>query len=937
MTEVHDEPVGATTIPPVEPQADHSTTWNWAGARWWRTDFHAHSMASFDYGEGPDAQRRKARSYTDWLLDFMRAEIDCVVIADHNTGQGIDLARAALEELQANKPTGFRPLVLIPGVEITTNGGTHITAILPEGTTAQDVQLLLGAVGYEGALGDSQTVTRESLPKVLSAIEPRGGFAVAAHADAAAGLFRQGVATIKQALGAPALIALELHEAHATNPAGILASDLPRARIAGSDSHHPTGAPGQAYPGSRYTWVKMTRPSTDGLRLALLDGPLSLIRSDAGTADPNQVPDLAIQALEISRSAYIGVQAPLRVEFNPWLNAVIGGRGTGKSTLVEFLRLALRRRSELPDAFRGEFAKYHIVQSGQEFGLLRADTTLRVEYVKEGTRFRVSWQPGRDSAIERWAGAAWEEVPGDVGARFPVRIYSQKQIFHLAGDAQALLKIVDQADPVDRRGWQETLEAAAGRFLSLRAQARELEAGLVREERLRGELDDVRRRIEVFERSDYADILREYRTRTTEAQALETWHSSWSVEASVLREMASVAIPAFPIDALDEDSASELLAAGNAATASLVEIKASLNSTADAIDAIGVRWQQALSSSEWSNRHAEARRRLGELRASLAAEGLESPREHAELLARQRQIEEDLLGLQRQRQEAIVLRDQANALLSDIEAQRSDLTRRRQAFLSDVLRDNTTVRVRVIPYGASDTIEAEFRAAIRREDQHFGRFVGRPGEDGLLKEIVPNVGRPERTEGALRALKATVRSLADGRADRSVFTDTRFVRHMEELPPEQIDRIDLWFPEDSLAVQYSPDGTGQNYVAIRQASPGQKTATLLAFLLSYGDEPMILDQPEDDLDNRLIYELIVTQVRRIKKARQLIIVTHNPNIVVVGDAELVIAMRSSNARGEVEQSGSLQDGSVRDLICHVMEGGQDAFAERYRRIGLRTR
>ena len=115
------------------------------------------------------------------------------------------------------------------------------------------------------------------------------------------------------------------------------------------------------------------------------------------------------------------------------------------------------------------------------------------------------------------------------------------------------------------------------------------------------------------------------------------------------------------------------------------------------------------------------------------------------------------------------------------------------------------------------------------------------------------------------------------------------------------------------------------------------SAALLAFLFSYGEEPIILDQPEDDLDNHLIYDLIVTQLRRIKQRRQVIVVTHNANIVVNGDAELVVALVARGGETHPECAGSLQERTVRDTICAVMEGGREAFEQRYRRIALEGR
>ena len=123
-------------------------------------------------------------------------------------------------------------------------------------------------------------------------------------------------------------------------------------------------------------------------------------------------------------------------------------------------------------------------------------------------------------------------------------------------------------------------------------------------------------------------------------------------------------------------------------------------------------------------------------------------------------------------------------------------------------------------------------------------------------------------------------------------------------------------------------------VPITQGSPGQKTAAILSFILSYGDGPLILDQPEDDLDNHLIYDLIVQQIRTGKRRRQVIVATHNPNIVVNGDAEMVIAMdhREGQCRLIEQGTGCLQERGVRDEICRVMEGGRHAFETRYKRI-----
>ena len=73
--------------------------------------------------------------------------------------------------------------------------------------------------------------------------------------------------------------------------------------------------------------------------------------------------------------------------------------------------------------------------------------------------------------------------------------------------------------------------------------------------------------------------------------------------------------------------------------------------------------------------------------------------------------------------------------------------------------------------------------------------------------------------------------------------------------PEFEDYVWCWFPDDDLRIEYSRGGDGHRWGPIEQGSQGQRSAALLAFLLAFGDEPLVFDQPEDDLDNHLIYEL----------------------------------------------------------------------------------
>lgn len=94
---------------------------------------------------------------------------------------------------------------------------------------------------------------------------------------------------------------------------------------------------------------------------------------------------------------------------------------------------------------------------------------------------------------------------------------------------------------------------------------------------------------------------------------------------------------------------------------------------------------------------------------------------------------------------------------------------------------------------------------------------------------------------------------------------------------------------------------------------------------------MILDQPEDDLDNRLVYELIVGRLKRAKETRQIIAVTHNANIPVNGDAEYIVSLNSESKELKVLYTGTVDRPKIKKEICDVMEGSEHAFKMRARR------
>jgi energy-coupling factor transporter ATP-binding protein EcfA2 len=873
----------------------------------------------------------------------MRAGIDCVAITDHNSGAWIDQLKSALSEINEESHADFRPIYLFPGVEISVNGGIHLLAILGQEKATSDIDSLLGAARFIGTKGSSDAVTIESFVDVVKTIISYGGIAIPAHVDEDNGLLTQQPGnTLCQALDCGDVFAMELVNGKFVKPQSYLARKVMWTEVLGSDAHHPSGKPGQKFPGSSFTWVKMGSPSIEGLQLALLDGSLSVLRSEETPGDPNSHAAMVLESIEIVSARYMGRSQPFTVKLNPWLNAIIGGRGTGKSTLIEFLRLALRRVDELPDELKPEFEKYGRVYSSREdSGLLTNESKITAIYRKDGKRFRIQWNPdGSLDPIQEESSETYTRAEGDIRQRFPVRMYSQKQIFHLAKTPLALLKIVDDAPEVKHFSWIELWNAEEGRFLSLRAKAREIEAGLSEESRLRGELDDVKRKLDIFEQAGHADVLKTFQRRRRQQQAVEAWEKSWDGTGDRLREVTADIVPELLEETtFDKNSAedAEMCEYSTKARNNLDAIRNTIAELALQADKVFADWTTVKDESSWKSAADAAVHAYKDLQERLSKEGAGDPTAYGEFVQRRQTIEQRLKNLEERKKQVRELNTQAEASLQQLIELRRKITEYRKTFLDDVLRDNQYVRIQVVPYGARETVEAEFRELLQREDGSFEKDIGTPGNEGLLGDLYGKDSSTGEIEQALAGLKKRVRMIAEGQTDQTEVIDQRFTKYLAKLQPEAMDRLDLWFPKDSLDVQYSTSGDQRSFRPIQEGSPGQKTAALLAFLLSYGEEPLILDQPEDDLDNHLIYDLIVTQLREVKRRRQIIVVTHNANIVVNGDAELVVALAVSGGRTQIESEGSLQEKTVRSTICRIMEGGRKAFEQRYRRIALEGR
>jgi ABC-type lipoprotein export system ATPase subunit len=170
-------------------------------------------------------------------------------------------------------------------------------------------------------------------------------------------------------------------------------------------------------------------------------------------------------------------------------------------------------------------------------------------------------------------------------------------------------------------------------------------------------------------------------------------------------------------------------------------------------------------------------------------------------------------------------------------------------------------------------------------------------------------------------------------------TQTAARKFVEHLNRERRLELDSFRVPDAVRIELNIGTDEQiDYRPLEHLSVGQRCTAILTIILLEGKGPLIIDQPEDDLDNRFIYDEIVQLLRRERGHRQILVATHNANIPVAGDAELITALTATRHETElcceVLASGFIDNSAVKEQVESILEGGRAAFELRRQKYGF---
>lgn len=900
------------------------------GAKWWKFDFHNHTPKSTDYGRNNPTEKNIITE--DWLLEYMQNKIDCIAVTDHNTGAWIDKLKITYHDMKENQVEGFRELYIFPGVEITVQNGIHILAIFDMDSSSEVITQLIGNCEYQGSLGDSNGVTTKSLETVIELIVKNDGIAIPAHVDEGAGIFNKlSGPTLKQTLknNKDNLLAIELVDKAFDLPEIYKQSKLSLAKVIGSDSHKKSEI------GKTYTWVKMSKPSLNALKLALHDGEDGVIRKDDTLVNPNLINNrYFIKSISVTNGYKSGNGSPLHTQFSPWLSSIIGGRGTGKSTIINFLRIALNRIDEMPAEVQEEFNNFYKVGTKNSPGMLRDNTEIIVELIKDGQLQKIKWE-NKFYTLQTWDNNTkdWNEatIISKINELFPIQIFNQKELYALTGDPSKLIELIDSQ--FDKQAWVENKNILIKKWLTDRATARELQSAISEEENLKAQLEATNNKINLYESSEYNETLDKFnKFNTTNKFFIDTEKSfsDWLIELEeIQKNNPSVEIP--------EESSTVIINESASFISKFDEVLKSVNSkileALSLLDPYKDNLLEQINDLPWYVEYEEAKNAYSEIVDKIEELGSES---YEILIQRRSSLNDKLDLIASQKQRLLLLKIELDETYNSIIEEEKHLREERRRIIDRWKEidnsENPFLIIELESMGDAQQANISFRKLLRKEGTEFSGYIYSYNEEsdsstGLISQVIDE---PESTRWEKRELHVND-FVSVSELDTKGF-DIRLARHIDwlkENTPEDIDRLLIWVPEDKLILKFKKQGREED---IQTGSAGERTAGMLGLLLALNDIPLIIDQPEDDLDTRLISDFVVPGFKKLKKKRQLLLVTHNPNIAVNANSDNIVHMNFQSGQIVVAGNDALQDRGIRSAVCNVMEGGIDALNKRYYRI-----
>lgn len=875
------------------------------GARFYRCALQVNPFA-YHGRHGKQTAFQNEADYNSAIIEACRTNnIEAIAITDHyRISDSLGLINAA-------RAGG---LFVFGGFEAASDDGVHFLCLYDPDKDSS-LERLIGQLGVRDHKALSPNGDKNCI-KLLECVREQGGISIAAHVAADNGL----LATLEgqprmNAWKSPDLYACALPGPIGDAPQNVRAilenkdaahkRERPVAIINASDVNSPEAL---AEPRSS-CFIKMSALSVEGLRQAFLD-PDSRIRLNS---DPRSEPHAEFIAMAWEGGFLDGT----RLHFNGNLNVLVGGRGTGKSTVIESLRYALAidpLGEEANKAHQGVLK--HVLKSGTKVSLLvRSHHPAKHDYTIERT---IPNPP----VVKDEIGDVLNLSPRDVVPG--VEVFGQHEISELTKSREKLTLLLErfvERDPnagAQKAKLRLELERSRGRIADVQRETKLIEERLG----LLPSLEETQKR---FQDAGLEERLKEKSLLVREEPILTTIKERLAPIATLRQELAG----SLPIDTAFL-SANALDGLPNSAM--LIEGATILDRVTTQLQTIAGQIEQTLSVAEADLSALRARWEERKQAAETTYQGLLRELQKSKIDG------EEFIRLRQQIEELRPLREKKETLTRDLSVYQGN----RRNLLDEWFNLQS----------------AEYRALEKAAKRVSRKLAGR------VRAMVTMGGNREPLEKLLREeIGGNLAALLDRLKSRDSLSLLDFAQRCREgkdslisnysLPPAAAERLAQATPDifmrleelelpatTKVELNTSSEGEPETWQTIEALSTGQKATAVLLLLLLESEAPLIVDQPEDDLDNRFITEGVVPTMKDEKRKRQFVFSTHNANIPVLGDAELIIGLSTGiqnegvQGRTNERHMGSIDIQPVREMVEEILEGGKAAFEMRRQKYGF---
>ena len=825
-------------------------------------------------------------TYNDEILRKCKENnISVVGLANHGNVDSSESLRGLLSD---------NGIVVFPGFEIMSAEKIHMVCLFPEDRTISQLNRYLGAMGLDISETGNETSTFTCL-QIAQKVKDEGGFWYAAHITSENGILKLGkLNTIWQNELLSAAQIPDSRENIDPNYKNIINNTDPQykrakppAYINACDIDKPTDLDKE----SATTLIKMTEPSFPSFLMAFKD-PESRIRLNSELKSGYQS---AIRRMTVSGGYLDGLQ----IEFSDNLVTIIGGRGTGKSTIINLIRYALdlpikdkNRRKEFEDMIDhnlGSAAKVELeVESNAQYG--RTYTIIR--------RYKAA------PVIQDSDGNVSSLKVTDI---FPkIEIYGQNEIMDSVNNPELVNGIVMRLLAID----PDITNRINLAYKALEDNAdliSEKESKLNEDESKSADLPMLKERLSYYQSAGIDDKLSIIKQITSEESILNSF-----------RESLPPKVFSFPFhkwESRGECVFPEIQTLSYVYDERAQKIQDEYQGLVDWVYGEYEKIRQ-----KWDREKAE---KDDAIRASLAdisgvhdKSNTEIVEDYTEILRKVVSAEPVQKRIEQNRADIELLYSQRKTLIETC----------RKAW--DVYISHVSSQVKRLN---KNKLKGVVRLSIKFKQQKDQLLDRLKKIEGIGDKSI--VGISEYDDLDVFDFTDDIRKGSDHLKDKYHLTTSTAERIVKGLSESDLRNIEAYVLPDQHKIELFVNG---RFKSMENLSKGQQCTAILHIILLDNRDPLIVDQPEDNLDNSFIAEELISTIRDYKIKRQYIFATHNANIPVFGDAELIVSMEESDGKGMISDGGigSIDTATVKDQVVKILEGGEIAFKMREEKYGI---